>query len=236
MQPQYILPNEAIQVIECHDARLFLQDCVIQLLRRGERLAAAAAFKANVAWVDAKSLLINCKCPTDAKPLRQQYRFLIEQAARHKLERILLGWTNCDRPYVFLASMREEEGVIPPLRSDKPEIAVLRISEIMSESEFPMGLVDLELDDQVWANKALADLKGTTIEECRRENVRRLWKPEALEHIKTTLKQQSELIHRYDADLTPGDARRFHSRFELVIDSKYRLTTLYEWEPLTVTT
>lgn len=236
MHPRYTLSNEAIQVIECHDARLFLQDCVIQLLRQGERLAASAAFKASVAWVDAKSLLINCRSPTDAKPLRQQYRFLIDQAARHKLERILLGWANCDRPYVFLASMREGEFSIPPLRADKPEIAALRISEIMSESEFPMGLIELELDDQVWANKALADLKGTTIEACRRENVRRLWKPEALEQIKTTLKQQSELIHRDEADLNPGDTRHFYSRFELVIDNRYRLTTLYEWERLTVTT
>lgn len=106
-------PTEAIRVVESHEAHLFLQDCRTELIFRGHHLAADAAFRASAFWVDTKALLIQCKIPEDAKSLRQQYRFLIEQAADHKLERVLLGWEKCDRPYVFLASMRDEETKIP---------------------------------------------------------------------------------------------------------------------------
>ena len=110
--------------------------------------------------------------------------------------------------------------------------AALQIGEIMAQSEYPMGLIDLELDDQVWANTALANLKGTSLEECRQENVRRLWQEEALAEIKRALTHQQEFLQRYEADLNPGDTRKFHSRFQLVLDGRYRLTSLYEWEPL----
>lgn len=226
-QHTYHLQSEAIEVVRVHDVRLLLRSLVLSLHQK-DKAAAAAAFRSKASWHDERSILIECKSPKDAKPLRQQHCFLRKFAAKEGLDRVLLSWSGGDRPYVFAASLTPEEDNLPAIRSDKPELDALSIGEMMALSELPMGLIDLDLDDQIWANQALADLKGHSLQQCKRENVRSLWTPEGLEYIKSTLKQQGELVHRYEADLNPGEPYQLHSKFELVLDERYRLTTIYE--------
>lgn len=227
------LPDAAVQVVRLHDARLLLQSLVLGLHRIGDKVAAAAAFRSAVRWEDARALLIECQTATDAKPLRQCHQFLARHAAECGMERILLSWKGCDRPYAFKATMQPDATAAPTVRSDKPELAALMIGELMNSAELPMGLIDLELDDQVWANEALARLKNQPVELLRSQNVRQLWSPDALDYIKSALRQQGILEnHRYEADLNPGMLCRFQSKFELVIDGRYRLTTLYECDPI----
>ncbi len=227
------LPDAAVHVVRLHDARLFLQSLVLALHQIGDRVAAAAAFRSAVRWEDARALLIECQTASDAKPLRQCHQFLSRHAAECGLDQILLSWKGCDRPYAFKAAMQPDATSVPTVRSDKPELGALMIGELMNGSELPMGLIDLELDDQVWANEALARLKQQPVELLRSQNVRRLWSPDALDYIKSALRQQGILEnHRYEADLNPGLPCRFQSKFELVIDGRYRLTTLHECEPI----
>jgi hypothetical protein len=231
-----LLIQNAAAIVTAHDAKIFCCYLSSSFLKLGLNDAAAAAFSCKPWWEDSKVLAIECRDRAAAKILRGQWRQIAQIALQEGLEKVLLAWPNCKRPYPIPSAMAEENQGCPPLRSDKPEIDALRIGEMMLTSEQPMSLVDMDTDDQVWTNRALASLIGATIEESRRLNMRDLWirngNDDGLDYVKQTLQQQSRLVHRYETQLNQATRAQFESKFELVLNGRYRLTTIFEAVPL----
>ena len=236
-----LLIQQALAIVSGHDARIWQMETSAKLLRLHLSEAASALFRASVQWEEKGVLAIECPQKEDAKALRGQWRVLAKSAQPERVRRILLGWAGCDRPYpIPVNEFSGENGWVEPVRADKPELAALQIGERILSSVLPMSLVDMELDMQVWTNQPLADLIGSTLEESRRLNMRSLWvsqdgADDGLEYVKQMLRQQGQLQHEYETQLTPQTRAQFRSGFELVLDGRYRLTTIYQAEPIAVT-
>ena len=127
------------------------------------------------------------------------------------------------------------EGILNDPRAPVDERKAI---EIILSSEHPCGLCWLESDRMRWANQALAELTGLSVEEAGSRNVRSLYKDqqskECLAQIKRGLRQGRILEnHSYIADLNPGDRRKFRSDF-ILINENQRLVVMYEWIPTSI--
>lgn len=226
--------NEASQIIDTHQARLFWQELLSESLRAGLWGLYRALTTARITIEDKRTIQLKCRFKEDLKALRGQYTLLASKAQKYDFSRILLDCSASKKPYVIETKMALEDG-IPSRRIDDSVLAVLQIGELIGSSELPMALIDLDFDDQIWANEALANLKGKTMEYVRSENVRRLWNPQALDLIKSTVKRDGILDnHLFTADINPGQPCKLQNRFQLEL-GHYRLTTILECEFLGAT-
>lgn len=230
-------------IVSIHDPKLFVLSCSTTLLQQSLYEAAVALFHAalSASWLDEKTLLIQVSDKEEAKTLRGQQRFLAQQALNSGIEKIFLSWQRCQSFYPIVASLNQEDSedeqnAILSLLSDRPEIEAMKIAELVLSAELPTSLVCMETDFQVWTNQALANLIGTTLGESRRLDMRQNWirdgRDDGLNEIKRNLRQQSLVEQRYETWLNSNVRCTFHSKFELVMGSKYRLTTIYSAEPV----
>ena len=231
------LSKEVVQVVRTHDARLLHRDGVAQFFQMGMPDCAIALFQCVPSWHDKRVLALVCNRKELIKKLRQQWRSVADWAYRNGLEKVLLGAEGQDPypiPATSLGDSQGQDGQSPI--AGGTEIEAMRIAERMSRSEKPMGMVDLETDIQVWSNDALLLLTGDTQDVSRSRNIRALWQQQGdqavLDYIKQTLRQQGQLLsHPYTTQLTESHRCHFVSNFEVVLDNRYRLTTLLEVTP-----
>jgi hypothetical protein len=213
-----------------------------RLFKAGLHEAAGALFRVaqKSQWAEDKVLAISVASREDAKTLRGCWQELAKLALDENLKKVLLAWPGARRPYPILASMalehQDSEKAISALLGDRLEINAMRLAERVLDAELPTSLVCMQTDLQIWTNRPLANLLNVSMEESRRLNMRDHWirdgVDDGLERMKRTLRYQSRLELNYQTVLIGSIRCDFKSSFELELDGRYRLTTIYSADPI----
>ncbi|GGA46357.1 PAS domain-containing protein [Okeania sp. KiyG1] len=114
----------------------------------------------------------------------------------------------------------------------KPLIKVL---ERMVDSKYPMSLVRMSDDRQLWVNSPMVQLLETTPAEATERILTDFWLPGDLENLKQKVLQcdaRTGFDHRYEAGFSPKTWARLYAHFDRIDDGGYRLATTYEWTPV----
>lgn len=216
-------------------------------LTKGHIECAAAIRRSIPSWTDEtyKRLVFNCASQNDAKLIREQVDIVKLFAKLRGLVAVLLSFpkAKANGKVIWTLSAAKEGDdlvVIPPVPSNVSEIDLIRVINRMREAEeegIRQSLVHNETDWQLFVTKPLANLLEMSVSEASNLNMRTNWihdgVDDGLAEMKRLLKQQ-EVVQQssYRTQLKPGYTYDFVSRFELVLDGQFRLTTNFSAFPV----
>ncbi|MBD1871825.1 hypothetical protein H6F95_31880 [Cyanobacteria bacterium FACHB-471] len=204
----------------------------------------AAAIRRSIPeWADEtyRKIVFHCESKYDAELIKQQANIVKLFAKLRGLTAILVKFPGARTARTFSAAREGDDlTVIPPL-SSVPAIASIQLAHRMCEAGqqgICQALVHHETDWQLFVTQPLADLLGMSIEEASHLNVRPNWVhdgvDDGLAEMKQLLKQKGIVQLAYRTQLKPGHVYDFISRFELVLDGRFRLTTILSALPVEV--
>lgn len=225
--------KQAINVFQEHSARLAVNSWASQFLKEG-RLNDAIALMSGKAsieeTIDGATIGVCLPCKADAIALLSDPFSISRMLAQSGIGKAKIAWKGSQgNHYTVPAELQPDfDPSDDPLIDSNSRDSLLALIAQMHESEVPQSLGCMETDAALFANPVLLRKLGESLSQFRAQNLKLFWKTRdgqpdpTLHHIKSELRQKSELRISYENLWTVTQRARLDTHFLLRLGGSMR--------------